>query len=96
MPEYKIGITGWMVVFMAKKLVIVGGGHASLPVLKMGRKWKKYDLEIILISENPYLIYSGALPQFMGGFYEWHQTAINLQKLCERYQACESAGGIDQ
>lgn len=70
---------------MAKKLVIVGGGHASLPVIKMGKKWKKYDLEIVLISENPYLIYSGALPQFMGGFYEWHQTAINLQQLCERY-----------
>ncbi|WP_340106209.1 NAD(P)/FAD-dependent oxidoreductase [Rhodohalobacter sp. 8-1] len=70
---------------MAKKLIIVGGGHASLPVIKMAEKWKRYDLEIILISENPYLIYSGALPQFMGGFYEWNQTTVNLKKLCERY-----------
>lgn len=70
---------------MPKKLVIIGGGHASLPMIKMGEKWKRYDLEIVLISENPYLIYSGALPQFMAGFYDWHQTAINLEKLCERY-----------
>lgn len=70
---------------MAKKLIIVGGGHASLPVIKLGRKWKRHDLEIILISENPYLIYSGALPQFMGGFYDWHQTAVNLEELCKRY-----------
>lgn len=70
---------------MAKKLIIVGGGHASLPVIKMGEKWKSYDLEITLISENSYLIYSGALPQFMGGFYEWNQTTVNLKELCERY-----------
>lgn len=70
---------------MAKKLVIVGGGHASLPLIKMGNKWRSYGLNITLISEHPYLIYSGALPQFMGGFYEWDQTAIDLRKLAEHY-----------
>jgi len=68
-----------------KKLIIVGGGHASLPIVKMGEKWRSIGLEIVLISENPYLIYSGALPQFMGGFYEWRQTAIDLKSLCNRY-----------
>ncbi|NBC26363.1 MAG: FAD-dependent oxidoreductase [Bacteroidetes bacterium] len=70
---------------MTKTLVIAGGGHASLPLIKMGRKWRRYDLEIILISEHPYLIYSGALPQYMAGFYEWDQTAVNLEELCRRY-----------
>lgn len=70
---------------MAKKLVIVGGGHASLPLIKMGKKWRSYGLDITLISENPYLIYSGALPQFMGGFYEWSQTAIDLKELAKAY-----------
>ena len=69
----------------SKKLIIVGGGHASLPIVKMGKKWKSIGLEIVLISENPYLIYSGALPQFMGGFYGWNQTAIDLKSLCKRY-----------
>lgn len=70
---------------MAKKLIIAGGGHASLPVIKMGIHWKSLGLEIVLISENPYLIYSGALPQFMAGFYEWDQTAVDLEQLCRRY-----------
>jgi len=68
-----------------KKLIIVGGGHASLPLIKMGEKWKQLGIEIVLVSENPYLIYSGALPQFMGGFYSWEQTAVDLEKLCETY-----------
>lgn len=68
-----------------KKLIIVGGGHASLPLIKMGKKWKTLGIEIVLVSENPYLIYSGALPQFMGGFYSWEQTAIDLEKLCQTY-----------
>lgn len=70
---------------MQVNLLIVGGGHASLPVIKMGRKWKKKNIHIKLISAKPYLIYSGALPQYMAGFYEWEQTAINLEKLCEHY-----------
>lgn len=74
-----------MTQYNSKKLIIVGGGHASLPLIKMGEKWKSIGLEIVLISENPYLIYSGALPQFMGGFYEWSQTAIDLKRLCNRY-----------
>jgi NADH dehydrogenase FAD-containing subunit len=68
-----------------KKLIIAGGGHASLPLIKMGHHWKKKNLTITLVSAEPYLVYSGALPQYMGGFYEWHETAINLKQLCERY-----------
>ncbi len=74
-----------------KKLVIAGGGHASLPLIKMGRKWKKHGIDIKLVSEHPYLIYSGALPQYMAGFYEWNQTSINLEKLCRRYNVLFTA-----
>lgn len=68
-----------------KTVVIVGGGHASLPVIKMGKKWKKHHIEIRLISAHPFLVYSGALPQYMGGFYKWSCTAVNLEILCKRY-----------
>lgn len=68
-----------------KKLIIAGGGHASLPLIKMGHHWKKKKLSVTLVSAEPYLVYSGALPQYMGGFYEWHETSINLERLCERY-----------
>lgn len=68
-----------------KTVVIVGGGHASLPTIKMGKRWKKHQIEIRLISAHPFLIYSGALPQYMAGFYNWNQTAVNLEMLCKRY-----------
>lgn len=68
-----------------RNLVIAGGGHASLPLIKMGHVWREKNLSITLISSKPYLVYSGALPQYMGGFYEWYQTAIDLRQLCDRY-----------
>lgn len=67
-------------------LLIAGGGHASLPLIKMGHIWKqKKNLSVTLVSAEPWLVYSGALPQYLGGFYEWHQTSVNLEKLCKRY-----------
>lgn len=65
-----------------------------MPVIKMGRKWKEHNIRIRLISAKPYLIYSGALPQYMAGFYEWNQTAIGLEDLCERYNVPFTAGRV--
>ncbi|MFU8812785.1 MAG: NAD(P)/FAD-dependent oxidoreductase [Balneolaceae bacterium] len=68
-----------------KQLLIVGGGHSALPLLKMGNRWKERGVEIMLVNPNPYLVYSGALPQYMAGFYDWEQTAVDLEQLCSRY-----------
>jgi len=70
-----------------KKLLIAGAGHATLPLIKMGQKWKKHNIQIQVVSARPILIYSGSLPQFMGGFYSWDQTAVDIEKLCVRYGA---------
>ncbi|MDX1592057.1 MAG: FAD-dependent oxidoreductase, partial [Balneolaceae bacterium] len=81
-----------------RHLLIAGGGHASLPLIKMGWHWKRKNLFITLVSAEDYLVYSGALPQFMGGFYTWQETAINLRQLCQRYGVQfirARAGGID-
>lgn len=67
------------------KLIIAGGGHASLPLIKMGHNWKDKNLSITLVSAEPWLVYSGALPQYIAGFYQWQQTSVNLEKLCTRY-----------
>lgn len=70
---------------MAKRILIAGGGHASLPIIKMGKKWKRRGYSVTLISSEPYLVYSGGLPQHMGGFYSFDEISINLKSLCERY-----------
>lgn len=68
-----------------KRLLICGGGHASLPALKMGREWLSRGLEVVLVTAHPYLYYSGAVPQFLGGFFEETEARINLEKLCHNY-----------
>jgi NADH dehydrogenase FAD-containing subunit len=68
-----------------RNLLIAGGGHASLPIIKMGRHWKRKGLYVTLVSPHPFLIYSGTLPQYIAGFYNWEQTAVNLKRLCGRY-----------
>jgi len=70
---------------MAKRILIAGGGHASLPIIKMGQYWKRKGYAVTLISSEPYLVYSGGLPQYMGGFYSFDEISISLKNLCERY-----------
>lgn len=70
---------------MAKRILIAGGGHASLPIIKMGKHWKRKGYSVSLISSEPYLVYSGGLPQHMGGFYSFDEISINLKSLCENY-----------
>ena len=70
---------------MAKRILIAGGGHASLPIIKMGKYWKEKGYAVRLISSEPYLVYSGGLPQHMGGFYSFDEISINLKSLCENY-----------
>jgi len=78
-----------------KKLLIAGAGHATLPLIKMGQKWKKHNIQIQVVSARPFLIYSGSLPQFMGGFYSWDQTAVDVEKLCSRYGTDFYPGTVD-
>ena len=67
-----------------RTLLIVGGGHATLPLIKMGKSWAS-EIRVVLISASRYLYYSGAIPQFMGGFYELDETRIDLKTLAGRY-----------
>lgn len=80
---------------VVKNLLIAGAGHATLPLIKMGSKWKKHNIRIRVVSARPYLIYSGSLPQFMGGFYSWNQTAVDVEKLCCRYGVDFYPGTVD-
>jgi NADH dehydrogenase FAD-containing subunit len=43
------------------------------------------DVKVTLVSTQPWQVYSGALPQYLGGYYAWSQTSIDLKKLCSQY-----------
>lgn len=53
----------------------------------MGRKWKAHGLNIVVVSESRYLYYSGAVPQYIGGFYEIDEVRIDIEELCHKYDA---------
>jgi selenide,water dikinase len=65
------------------KVLLVGGGHAMLPLLKDPGGISNPDVEITLINDHQYLYYSGMVPEFIGGVYSRDEVRINLKKLCE-------------
>lgn len=64
-----------------KRLILAGGGHAHLHVLKAlaARPWP--GVEVTLISPYARQIYSGMLPGWMAGHYNLDQCAAVLQPL---------------
>jgi pyridine nucleotide-disulfide oxidoreductase family protein len=64
-----------------KKLVLVGGGHAHLLVLKQLSEHRLFDVDVTLITPDPYQIYSGMLPGWIAGHYALEQIQIDLRPL---------------
>lgn len=67
----------------AKPVVLIGGGHAHVEVVRrlggigLGR-------EIILVSPSRHTPYSGMLPGFIAGQYRFEDIHIDLVELCRR------------
>jgi|GEM_PF-617656 len=66
-----------------QKVLLVGGGHAMLPLLKDPGGISNPDVEITLINDHQYLYYSGMVPEFIGRVYSRDEVRINLKRLCE-------------
>ena len=64
-------------------LLLVGGGHAMLPVIAQGEAFLEAGVEVTLINAGRYLMYSGMTPEFLGGYYALDDARIDLQALCE-------------
>ena len=64
-----------------KRLVLAGGGHAHLHVLKSLAMKPWPDLEVVLVSPYRRQIYSGMVPGWMAGHYRLEQCAAALEPL---------------
>ena len=64
------------------ELVLVGGGHANIQVLKSFAMRPIDGLRISLISDVLSAPYSGMLPGFIAGEYDFNEIHINLLHLC--------------
>jgi selenide,water dikinase len=68
-------------------LVLVGGGHTHVQVL---RRWMMDPLpgvRVTLVVDRPEAIYSGMVPGFVAGDYAGHELAIDVVPLARRARA---------
>ena len=69
---------------MSKRLILIGGGHAHLRVLKHLIKHKPAELEVLLVSPSPWQYYSGMLPGLLAGDYALQDCRVDLASLARR------------
>ena len=64
-----------------RRLVLVGGGHAHLSVLKKLAREPLSGVEVIFVTPHRYQNYSGMLPGWMVGHYTREQSRVDLMPL---------------
>ena len=70
-----------------QQLLLVGGGHAHIEVLRRiaGSGWP--GVNVTLISAGRYNYYSGMIPGYVAGEYPAQACAIDLERLAQRAEA---------
>jgi NADH dehydrogenase FAD-containing subunit len=73
----------------ARRLVLVGAGHAQLFVLaELARSPLPPGIEVTLVAPESHAIYSGMVPGWIAGHYRIDQCAIDLRPLVRRARVC--------
>jgi pyridine nucleotide-disulfide oxidoreductase family protein len=70
-----------------KRLVLVGGGHAHLSVLRALARSEPAGVEVVLVTPTAHQNYSGMLPGWMAGHYDQAQCRIDLRPLARAAHA---------
>lgn len=65
-----------------KRLLLAGGGHAQLSVLRHLAKVRPQGGDVVLLTPSAWQTYSGMLPGWMAGHYRAEQCRIDLRPLC--------------
>lgn len=64
-----------------KRLLLLGGGHSHVEVLRRFGLQACGDVRITLVSPDRYTPYSGMLPGFIAGHYTFHDCHIDLERV---------------
>ncbi|MDP1573382.1 MAG: selenide, water dikinase SelD [Coxiellaceae bacterium] len=66
-----------------KDLVLIGGGHSHVAVIKQWGMKPLPAIRVTLVSDDTYTPYSGMLPGLIAGHYSIDDCYIDLRKLCQ-------------
>ena len=79
-----------------RDIVLLGGGHANVQVLKMLGMRPEPGLRLTIVAREPHSPYSGMLPGLVAGYYSWADVHIDLARLAAfagaRFIAAEATG----
>ena len=79
-----------------RDIVLLGGGHANVQVLKRFGMRPEPGLRLTVVAREPHSPYTGMLPGFVAGAYDWDDIHIDLARLARfakaRFIAAEATG----
>jgi selenide,water dikinase len=64
-----------------KRIVLVGGGHSHVEVLRRFGRSPAAGVELVLVSPHRWTPYSGMLPGLVAGHYAFAETHIDLERV---------------
>lgn len=80
------------------RLVLVGAGHAHAEVIRELALRRSERLQVVVVSPHSAAPYSGMMPGWLAGHYDWDECCIDIAHLCTRAGATlvlDTVTGID-
>jgi selenide,water dikinase len=77
-----------------KRLLLAGGGHAHVEVLRDLAERPGSGIAVTLVTPRPKLVYTGMVPGAIAGHYRLEECAIDLEALARRANARFVTGAV--